>query len=135
MKDEKYDRITIRFDRVVGRKIRALAKRRGLSVAAYCKLMCSLEILNDDPDLPVDVRQQFKEVLGDIESFGQLDPQRQVDVMRRSLDAITAVRKAADQAFTWMNALVRASDAFTRQKGARPDASADAGGPGTPDAH
>jgi hypothetical protein len=131
----QYDRITIRFDRTVGRKVRALAKRRGLSMAEYCRMMCSLEILNDDPDLPIDVHQQLKEVLADTERFGQADPQSQVNVLRRTLDTITALRAAADEATTWLTALTRASYAYTRarQTGGRPDArSSDEGDPDPP---
>jgi hypothetical protein len=120
----KDDRITIRFDPAIGKKIRALAKARGLSVADYCRLMCTLEVLNDQPEQPFSlVHQQLKETLSEVESFGRLEPQDQVDAMRRSLDAITKVKEAADQAFTWLNAVARASDAYTRQKGARADAS------------
>jgi hypothetical protein len=121
----KEDRITIRFDRALGKKIRALAAQRGLSVAEYCRLMCCLEILNAEPDQPVSlVQQQLKETLAEVETFGQLDPQHQVDVMRRSLETVATMRQATDQLFTWLNALVRASDAYTRQKGGRADAGA-----------
>jgi hypothetical protein len=98
--------------------------------------MCCLEILHEEPDHPFTVvHQQLKETLSDIEIVGQLDQQRQVDVMRRGLETVTAMRKAADQLFTWLNAFIRASDAYTRQKGGRADASArHAGDPGTPDA-
>jgi hypothetical protein len=136
MKHDKSARITIRFDPVVERKIRELAKRRGLSVADYCRMMCMLEIVNEDPDQPATlVQQQLKETMSEMETFAQLDPQDQVAMMRHSLDAITAAKKAADKAFTWLYALASASDAYTRQKGERPDASpGHAGGAGTPDA-
>jgi hypothetical protein len=135
MSSEKSDRITIRFDPVIGRKIRALAKRRGLSVADYCRTMCMLEVLNEEPDQPFTlVQQQLKETLSEVETFTQLDPHDQVAMMRRSLDAITTAKKAADKAFTWLYALASASDASTRQKGARHDASpGDEGDPDTPD--
>jgi hypothetical protein len=41
------DRITIGFEPPLGRQIRALARRRGLTVAAYCRLMCSLEVMGE----------------------------------------------------------------------------------------
>jgi hypothetical protein len=119
----KEDRITIRFDRALGKKIRALAAQRGLSVAEYCRLMCCLEILHEEPGHPFTVvQQQLKETLSEVETFGQLEPQHQVDVMRRSLETVTAMRQATNQLFTWLNALVRASDAYTRQKGGGGDA-------------
>jgi hypothetical protein len=135
MKETKYDRITIRFDPALGKKIRALAKRKGLAVADYCRLMCSLEVLNEEPEHPFTlVQQQLKETLGDVEAFAQQEPQHQAAVMRRCLDALTAARKAEEQAIAWLQAVARASDAFTRQKGARSDASpGDAGDLGTPD--
>jgi hypothetical protein len=136
MKHDKSDRITIRFDPVIGRKIRALAQQRGLSVADYCRTMCMLEVLNEPPERPFTlVQQQLKETLVDVETFGQLDPQDQVDVIRRSLDAVTTVKKAADKAFTWLYAVARASDALTKnQKGDRVNARpGNAGDPDTPD--
>jgi hypothetical protein len=135
MKAQKYDRIMIRFDPALGKKIRALAKRRNLTVTEYCRLMCCVEILNDDPDMPVAVLQQLKEVLADTERFTQFDPQEQVEAMRRGLNAIEAVQKAAKEAMTWMNALVRASDAYSRarQTGGPQDArSRDEGDTNTP---
>jgi hypothetical protein len=119
----KDDRITIRFDRVLGRKIRALAQRRGLSVAEYCRLMCCLEVLNDDPDQPYTlVQQQLKETLSEVEAFAQQDPQDQAVTLHRNLEAIAKLREAtkkvneaADQALTWLYAIGRASDAYTRQ--------------------
>jgi hypothetical protein len=71
--------------------------------------------------------------LWEVETLSRLDPHDQVEMMRRSLDAITTAKKAADKAFTWLYALASASDAYTRQKGARPDASSDEEGPDTPD--
>jgi hypothetical protein len=114
--DEKYERITIRFDRKVGRKIRAMAERRGLSMAEYCRMMCSLEILNEDPDVPLDVYQGLKDALVETEHFAQAPQQSQVDVLRHTLDTIIAVRNAADEAMTWLTALTRASDAYARAR-------------------
>jgi hypothetical protein len=106
-----------------------------LSVAEYCRLMCCLEILHEEPDHPFTMlHQQLKETLSDIETVGQLNPASQVDFMRRGLETVTAMRKAADQLFTWLNAFMPASDAYTRQKGGRADASArHEGGHDTPD--
>jgi hypothetical protein len=114
------DRITIRFDRALGKKIRALAKRRGLSVAEYCRLMCSLEVLIEEPDQPATlVQQQMKETLTEMEHFGHLDPQHQAALLRRSLEVFTAARNAVNEGLTWLTALIRASDAFTRHRSGR----------------
>jgi hypothetical protein len=117
------DRITIRFDRVLGQKIRALAKRRGLSVAEYCRLMCLLEVVNDVPDSHL-VNQQLKETMADMQAFAQRDRAAQLPVLREAVDAVEKLREASKSATTWLLAVTRAVDAYTRQKGGRPDASA-----------
>jgi hypothetical protein len=130
MRHDKADRITIRFPPLIGRKIRALAKAQGMSVADYCRAKCMVDIVNDEPHPSFTVaQQQFKETMADMETFAQLDPKDQADVLRRSLEAVATVKKSADKAFTWLYALATASDALTNQKGGPQDARAgDEGG-------
>jgi hypothetical protein len=130
------DRITIRFPPVIGAKIRALAKEQGLSVADYCRAKCMLDIVNEEPHHAF-TRNEYalKDTMAEMQHFAELDPQRQADVLRRSLEAITTVKKAADKAFTWLYAVASASDALTTQKGGRAHARrGHAGDPDTPHA-
>jgi hypothetical protein len=128
MAETKYDRITIRFDRSLGKKIRELAKRRGMTTSEYCRMMCLLEVLNDQPDNRL-VNAQLKDTLADLQSFAQSDPQAQLPVLREAMEAVEKMREASKSATTWLLAVARAVDAYTNQKGAHPDASAgDAGG-------
>lgn len=108
----KDDRITIRFDPALGGKVRSLAKRRGLPVAEYCRLMCCLEIMHDDGHHPL-----FKESLSEGEAGRQIDPPPQVGAIRRSLEAVTTIKTAADQLMTWLSAVDHASEAFCCRPG------------------
>jgi len=114
----KDDRITIRFDPALGRKIRDLAKRRGLSVSDYCRLMCSLEVMDDPPKQPFDpVNPQLKETLADTQAFAQLGPQAQLPALRQAVDAVLKLDEATKQAVTWVLAVARAMDAYINQTG------------------
>jgi hypothetical protein len=124
MKETKYDRITIRFDWSLGKKIRALAKRRGLTVAEYCRMMCLLEVINDEPDTRL-VEQQLKDTLADVEAFARLEVEAQMPVLREAVDAVDKLREASKTATTWLLAVARAVDAYGRQKGERGDVSSE----------
>jgi hypothetical protein len=120
MADDKYDRVMIRFDPALGAKIREMARRRGLTMAEYCRTMCSLEVLSEDPAQPFGmVQQQLKEALGEVQTFGELDPQQQGRVLGRTVQALMDVSMTIEQALEWLTALARASDAVTGQRGAR----------------
>jgi antitoxin component of RelBE/YafQ-DinJ toxin-antitoxin module len=109
----KVHKITFRADGPLFNGIKAMAEKRGMTMSDYVRMMASLELMELRPEAFKPLQQDMKELLADMQEFSELEPGRQVDVLRRNVEAITNAKRITDEAFRGVYALLSALDAYT----------------------
>lgn len=111
----KSKNIVFRVDVGTHRQIEAEAQRRGLSVSAYARLMCTLPFTEAGPPDERPLNQEIKDLIAEAHDVHEADALTQLTHFKRSVEAVIASQSVIDDTARWLVNISQAFDWTTMQ--------------------
>jgi hypothetical protein len=126
--------IGLRIEPYLYKQIREQAKKRGLSLSNYCRLMLTLELQHVDLKEIEAARLEARELIEEMTSWTEANRDETARRLMESLETYSTTKKAFEQVFQAIFAFATALNTSAKMKGDEDAGSADCGDSDSPDA-